>query len=146
MISTIIEKHPDIKNDFIVSAPAPDLIPFENKLEALTKNISKAFPWSKYGSDRDAFCYRRVKVHLTAFQRECFQQCKSLIDSRQWKSAIDYIIVAWKYVHQLPDWDDDTHNKLKEQCYKRMSSNLVSSLKKGTFQKQELQSYIERYK
>lgn len=141
----MIEKHPEIKNEFIRHIPTPDLQPLENKLEELTKNISKAFPYSKYGSDRDGFCFRRVKIHLSAFQKECFRQSKSLIDSHQWKSSIDYIIMAWKFSNKLPDWDDEKNNTLKENCFKKLSTNLANSLKKGKFQKQELQGYIQRF-
>lgn len=145
LIENVVKKHPETKSEFIKLTPVPDLGPLEKKLEALKKTIYKAFPWSKYGSDRDAFCFRRVKGHLSAFQKECLEQNKSLIDSQQWKSSIEYIIIAWKFVYELPDWDDPTHNKTNEQCYKKLALNLSNSLKKGTFGKQELQSYIQTY-
>lgn len=125
-------------------APGPELIRLENKLKAFLKDITKAFPWSKFGSDRDAFCYRRVRGHLQVFKRECLEQCKNFIDFKQWKSAIDYIIIAWPYVDQMPRWDDPKHNKVNEQCYKKLTTHLSNSLKKGTFRKQELQNYIDK--
>lgn len=114
----------------------------ENKLKAFSKDITKAFPWTKYGSNRDAFCYRRVRGHLGVFKRECLEQCKAFVDQKQWNNAINYIVISWQYVDQLPRWDDPNHNKINEQCYKKLTSYLAMSLKKGTFRKDELQTFI----
>ncbi len=123
--------------------PSPDLAPLENKLENLKKSIYKAFPYSKYGNDRDGFCFRRVRGHLAAFKTECFLQCKTLTDSQQWKSSINYICMAWKFVYELPDWNDSAHNKNKEMCYKKLVTHLTNALKKGIFEDQELEGYID---
>lgn len=48
--------------------PEPDLSELEEKLKYLERNIYKAFPYTRYGSSRDAFCYRRVNTHLAAFK------------------------------------------------------------------------------
>lgn len=144
LIDKIIEKHPEIKNEVVGLIPLPDLTQFETKLEALKKNIDKSFPWSKYGSGRNAFCYQRVKTHLDTFQQECIQQCKTLIDYEQWNTSIDYVIIAFKYVGQLPEWDDPKHNKHKPECYKKLTLHLINALKKGTFDKQKLKELIAR--
>lgn len=127
MIDTIIEKHPEIKNDVVWL----DL--FENKLEAIKK-----------GSGRNAFCYQRVKTHLDTFQAECIQQCKNLIDYEQWNNVIDYATIAFKYVNQLPEWDESKHNKHKPECYKKLTLHLINALEKGTFEKRKLKVFITR--
>lgn len=48
--------------------PEPDLAELEEKLKYLKRNIYKSFPYARYGSSRDAFCYRRVNTHLAAFK------------------------------------------------------------------------------
>ena len=48
--------------------PEPDLSELEEKLKYLERNIYKSFPYTRYGSSRDAFCYRRVNTHLAAFK------------------------------------------------------------------------------
>lgn len=48
--------------------PEPDLTELEEKLKYLQRNIYKSFPYTRYGSSRDAFCYRRVNTHLAAFK------------------------------------------------------------------------------
>ncbi|KAG4077938.1 hypothetical protein HA402_013438 [Bradysia odoriphaga] len=127
-------------------APKADMTRYENKLKAFSRDITKAFPWTKYGSDRDAFCYRRVRGHLAVFKRECLEQCKAFVDELQWTNAINYIVMAWQFVDQLPRWDDPKHNKMNEQCYKKLTSYLTTSLKKGKFQKDELQGFIGRFR
>ncbi|XP_037052514.1 uncharacterized protein LOC119086046 [Bradysia coprophila] len=127
-------------------APKADMIRYENKLKAFSRDITKAFPWTKFGSDRDAFCYRRVRGHLAVFKRECLEQCKAFVDDLQWSNAINYIVIAWQYVDQLPRWDDPKHNKMNEQCYKKLTSYLTTSLKKGKFKKEELQGFIGKFR
>lgn len=122
--------------------PSAEMIRLEKKLKNFSRDITKAFPWTKYGSDRDAFCYRRVRGHLGVFKRELLEQCKTFVDSLQWSDVINYIIIAWEYVNELPRWDDPKHNKMNEQCYKKLSSYLTTSFKKGNFRKAELQGYI----
>jgi len=146
LIESVIVKRPEIKSDFMQLTPSPDLTPLENRLEILSKNIARAFPNTRYGSDRDAFCYRRVKGHVIAFQKECLQHCKSLVDCQQWSSAIDYVVMAWNYANDLPKWDDKKNNKHQATCFKRFTSTLVNSLKKGKFRKQELQAYAPIFK
>lgn len=126
-------------------AQSAEMNRLEKKLKAFARDIKKAFPWTKFGSDRDAFCYRRVRGHVAVFKRESLEQCKNFIDERQWKRAIDYAILAWQYVDELPRWDDPKHNKMNEQCYKKLTSYLTTSFKKGAFEKQELQNYIDRF-
>lgn len=48
--------------------PEPDLKELEERLKRLQRNIYKSFPYTRYGSSRDAFCYRRVNTHLTTFK------------------------------------------------------------------------------
>ena len=48
--------------------PEPDLQELEEKLQYFQRNIYKSFPYTRYGSSRDAFCYRRVSPHLAIFK------------------------------------------------------------------------------
>ena len=48
--------------------PEPDLSELEEKLTYLKRNIYKSFPHSRWGSNRDAFSFRRVNTHLQAFK------------------------------------------------------------------------------
>lgn len=50
-----------------IALPSPDIGNLLENLERCKSNIFKSFPNSRWGSSRDAFCYRRVKTHLDSF-------------------------------------------------------------------------------
>lgn len=50
-----------------IAIPSPDISNLLENLERCKSNIFKSFPNSRWGSNRDAFCYRRVKTHLDSF-------------------------------------------------------------------------------
>ena len=48
--------------------PAPDLSHLIKNLEYFRRNTFKSLPYTRWGSSRDAFCYRRVKTHVDSFK------------------------------------------------------------------------------
>lgn len=50
------------------SLPKPDIGHLMDNLEYFRKNIFKSLPNSRWGSSRDAFCFRRVKTHVENFK------------------------------------------------------------------------------
>lgn len=144
LIHKIIERQPEIIeviNDII---PAVDIQPLESKLSYLQKNILKSIPRNVWSADKDVYCYRRVYTHLDLFKKECIEQCSHLINGHQWKAVMDYVLMAWKYVCKLPNWEDKSHNKIKEMCFKTLASQCMNALKKGNFDTEEMEIYKEK--
>ncbi|XP_074653437.1 uncharacterized protein LOC141907628 [Tubulanus polymorphus] len=131
LLLTIVNKHPDIEDEIRECLPAPDLKPLEDKLKYLEKNIFKSFPNTRWGSSRDAFCYRRVKTHLDAFKKTCSDQGRSLVQSHSWDSVVEYTCIAWYYINRLPVWDNSIHNKSQTQCYRNLSGQCMAAVKKS---------------
>jgi hypothetical protein len=50
------------------SLPKPDISHLIENLEYFRKNVFKSLPNSRWGSSRDAFCFRRVKTHVENFK------------------------------------------------------------------------------
>ena len=79
-----------------ISIPSPDISSLIENLESLKSNIYKSFPNSRWGSSRDAFCYRRVKTHLDNFTVRfcslwlCYFKFHTVIDS-----ALDIKKYVW---------------------------------------------------
>ena len=46
----------------------PDLQTLNDKLASLKRNVYRSLPTVRFGSSRDASCYRRAKVHLITFK------------------------------------------------------------------------------
>lgn len=57
--------------------------------------------------------------------------CKILNDSHHYDALIDYILIAWSYVSNLPIWDETSHNILRKECFKILTLHARSALKCG---------------
>ncbi|XP_013788424.1 uncharacterized protein LOC106472333 [Limulus polyphemus] len=144
LLQELMTSIPDLKKVVGERLPSPDLQPLEKNLNNLQRNIYKSFPNTRWGSNRDDFCYRRVRTHLEAFKKACIQQGRQLIESQQWGAAVDYVMLAWSYVRHLPDWDESTHNCIKAQCFKTLSTQCMTSVKKMAMDIDEVEDIVER--
>lgn len=52
-----------------------------------------------------------------------------LNESQHFDALIDYILVAWSYVAGLPVWDEATHNIVRKECFRILSSHARTALK-----------------
>lgn len=118
LVETLVGNHPELEEE--IAIPSPDISNLIENLERCKSNIFKSFPNSRWGSNRDAFCYRRVKTHLDSFTKSCIDQGKQLESFESWTALIDYILKAWEIVDELPQWDNPDHNKSKNRCFKTL--------------------------
>ncbi|XP_068686194.1 uncharacterized protein [Montipora foliosa] len=146
MTTLVTERHPDLEQEVRGLVPEPDLTELEEKLKYLQRNIYKSFPYTRYGSSRDAFCYRRVNTHLSAFKKECVSQGNTLVSSQLWESTVCYVLMAWTYVDGMPNWDNPAHNKSKEQCFKSLAVQCKKALTKlkNSLTQDKCQDLLER--
>lgn len=54
-----------------------------------------------------------------------------LLDSQQWDSVLEYVILAWSYVRATPLWDNPPHNAARRQCFKSLAAQCMFALKKA---------------
>jgi len=133
VLKDLLDKRPELEEDVRQSLPKPDLSVFEERLNYLKRNISRALPNTRLESKTDSMAYSRVAVHLLAFKKELSDQGKRLIEANAWSSVVNHGIMAWNYVEATPNWDNATHNNIKKQCFKALASNLNLALKRGTW-------------
>ena len=133
VLKELLDKRPELEEDVRQSLPKPDLSVFEERLNYLKRNISRALPNTRIESKTDSMAYSRVAVHLLAFKKELSDQGKRLIEANAWSSVVNHGIMAWNYVEATPNWDNATHNNIKKQCFKALASNLNLALKRGTW-------------
>jgi len=130
LLEDLMTDHVDMVEEVCDRLPSPDLKPLEERLNYLKRNIFQSFPSSKLlGSNRDAFCYRRVFTHISAFKKECLDQGRALVASEQWHAMIEYVVLAWSYIRLLPDWDNAAHNKMKAQCFTGLAGLCMQAIK-----------------
>ena len=92
LLSTVINRHPEIANEVSTLMPAPDVGAMEETLNYLKKNIYKALPSTRLESKTDSMAYNRVSVHLVAFKKGLVDGLRTLLDSHHWIPAIDYVV------------------------------------------------------
>lgn len=146
LVKSVMNQSPDIRKMIEEEIPVPDLNPLEEKLNTLQRNIYRSIPSTRWESNRDLFCYRRVSSHLESFKKECIEQGRKMILNKQWDTAIEYVLMAWRYAHCLPDWDTAIHNKGKAQCFKALGAVFFNAIKQIQLDKQELLEIVDRLK
>ena len=94
--------------------------------------ISVMFVWTCH-KVRSLFTCQVQKLKSTiilSLQKECVNQGQTLVASQLWDSAVNYVLMAWSYVEGMPDWDNPSHNKSKEQCFKGLAAQCKKALMK----------------
>ena len=70
VIAGILEKQPHLEEDIRQHLPKPDMVPMEERLNNLKRNIFRALPNNRLESKTDAMAYSRVAIHLLAFKKD----------------------------------------------------------------------------
>ena len=120
----------NLENKIRDSVPKSDMSKQKAEMEKLGKAIYRAFPNSRYGSGRDRFCYNRVKTHITAFKSELGSKMKLYKEGKLFDELFDFIIeVAIPTVDDLPDFDEEIHNKPKLTMIKSIETSIKNGIK-----------------
>jgi len=77
-------------------------------------------------------------LFMCCFQKICIEQLKALVSLKCWDAVIRYVVMAWKYVHQLPNWDDPAHNKTKLSCFRCLAAQCLTAITSAPFTSSEL--------
>jgi len=133
LLTGLMEKRPEIKDDVRNLMPEPDLIVMEDSLNYLKRNIFKSLPNTRLESKTDSMAYSRVSTHLMAFKKAVLDQGKRLVDAQSWVSVLDHSVMAWAYVRSTPVWDNSSHNNARKQCFKALAANALQAIKKGVW-------------
>jgi len=121
VLQTICERHPQIGSEVVASAPRPSVAATVEVLSQYQEKLKEAFPFGgNAGSD---YAYNRVK-----------QQLMDLIDAltdftphylppneNQTTISLNYLDCATKVIHDLPEWDSQSHKYHKDNAYDEIS-------------------------
>lgn len=107
---------------------ASDLKYLQEDLHLKKANIYRSIPYSRFGSNRDAHCYRKAYPHLVAFKVSCQEWGQALLRNKEWDGALEHALMAWRYTSELPQWDTANHNTLREQCYSILAAHSLTAL------------------
>lgn len=93
--------------------PAPALQPVMDGLRQANAAIRKSLPHSRYGTGRDAFCYRRCATHVVALKRRILEEGKTLDAAGHWPTLLRYCVLAAAEADESVVWDEPRHNAWK---------------------------------
>ncbi|XP_052752381.1 uncharacterized protein LOC128200996 [Galleria mellonella] len=133
IIKSVMDKHPDIEDEVRTNMPAPDLLPLEERFFHLRWNIVKLLSTPGMNFEYGSLAYFYARSHLEAFNKYLVEQGKVLLDSQQWKSVIEYVLLAWKYVRAISICDRHIHIPYRALCFERLSAFCMTALEKGYF-------------
>lgn len=121
LLQSICQRHPDIGNEVVTTAPRPSI---QSTLEVLSKYESEfqaAFPFG--GSSSSDYAYNRVRQQLT----ELLEAMKDFTphflppNEQQAATSLAFLDGATDIIHRLPNWDTYQHNRQKEEAYEEMA-------------------------
>lgn len=133
MIKNVIKNHNELENEIRRDIPKCDLAPYEEKLHYYKSNIYKALPTSVTTSKTDSAAYPKVVTHLAAFEKCLVQQGRSLLETQQWDSLVEYVFLAWDYVRDTPVWDVELYNFTRKQCFTSLIILCLCALTNASF-------------
>ncbi|XP_059184038.1 uncharacterized protein LOC131962940 [Centropristis striata] len=107
---------------------ASDLKYLHEDLHLKKANVYRSIPYSRFGSNRDAHCYRKAYPHLVAFKVSCQEWGQVLLRNKEWDAVLEHTLMAWRYTSELPQWDTANHNALREQCYSILAAHSLTAL------------------
>jgi len=138
LLSSLLGRHPELRDEVAQLIPAPDLVPLEERLNYLKRNIYKALPSTRLESKTDSLAFNRVSTHLATFKKGVLDQLKPLLEAEQWIAVLDYSVLAWGYVKATPVWENPSHNNTRKTCFRSLAAASMTALRRGQFSKEEL--------
>ncbi|GAQ79119.1 hypothetical protein KFL_000240510 [Klebsormidium nitens] len=131
LILKMVAEKPELQARVLENLPKPDLAKKLKRLDQLERNIWRAMPNTRFGSGRDAFCYRRCSVHVGALKKAILEEGKNLVTSAAWPTVLEYVLSAAQNAASAPTWDDSSKNNQKSLTFKALDGYMKQAATKG---------------
>jgi protein Cut8 len=121
VLQKICERHQEIGNEVVHSAPRPSVASALAVLENYNEKLRAAFPFGdNNGSD---YAYNRVKVQLAALIDAITDFVPHYLppNETQTTTSLTFLDGATNFIHQLPDWDSTSYRYHKDNAYDEIS-------------------------
>lgn len=121
VLQSICERHPQIGSEVVASAPRPSVAAALDVLSQYQDKLRDAFPFGgNAGSD---YAYDRVKQQLTDLIDALTDFTPHYLPPNESTAttSLSYLDSATKVIHQLPDWDSQSHKYHKDNAYDEIS-------------------------
>ncbi|XP_077456734.1 uncharacterized protein LOC144074268 [Stigmatopora argus] len=118
----------------------------QDDLQLRKTNVYKSIPYSRFGSNRDAHCYRKAYPHLVAFKVACQVWIQVILQKKEWDAVLEHTLTVWHYISKLPQWDIASHNTLRDECYAIMAAHSLTALQNYCPTQRRRQELLRRMK
>ncbi|EFC40668.1 predicted protein [Naegleria gruberi] len=133
LITTLPEKFPSkydtLQQDILTICPDADVDGAIQDLEQLRRNVEKAFPRAKYGTNRDDYAFKRVKPTLTSFKKSVTEKTTEVKNGQNWSVMCRYLNKLMEVVDDLPVFDSTKNNSIRDALFKHCATNYTAMLK-----------------
>ncbi|KAI1434311.1 hypothetical protein GGR50DRAFT_687720 [Xylaria sp. CBS 124048] len=120
VLQTICERQPEIGEEVVKSAPRPSV---ECALQVLSEYQDRLRAAVPYGGSTSDYTYFRVKQPLLALIDALADFTPQYLPPTEPQAAVSlqFLDGATKLVHNLPDWESQSHRYHKESAYDEIS-------------------------
>lgn len=120
VLQTICEKHPQIGQEVVTSAPRPSVSAIFGVLEQYQAKLRDAFP---FGGGNTEYAYNRVRPHLEQLIDAISDYVPHYLPPNESSStlSLEFLDGVTNIIHQLPDWDSTNHRYHKDNAYDEIS-------------------------
>jgi len=121
VLQTICERHPQIGSEVVASAPKPSVTAAVEVLSQYQDKLREAFPFG--GNPGSDYAYNRVKQQLTDLIDALTDFTPHYLPPNESTASIsfNYLESATKVIHDLPEWDSQSHKHHKDNAYDEIS-------------------------
>lgn len=121
VLQKICEAHPQIGSEVVASAPRPSVHAAVDVLSQYQEKLRGAFPFG--GNPGSDYAYNRVKQQLTELIDALADFTPHYLPPNETQATVSlsYLDAATKVVHDLPEWDSQSHKYHKDSAYDEIS-------------------------
>ncbi|KAH8592730.1 Cut8 six-helix bundle-domain-containing protein [Bisporella sp. PMI_857] len=121
VLQQICERHPDIGTEVVASAPRPSVAAALDVLAQYQDKLRKAFPFG--GNPGSDYAYNRVRQSLVELINALTDYTPHYLppNEHQTSTSLTFLDSATKFVHELPEWDSQSHKYHKDNAYDEIS-------------------------
>lgn len=121
VLRTICERHPEIGQEVVVSAPRPSVASALGVLEQYQERLRQAFPFG--GNTGSDYAYNRVRVQLSQLIDAITDFVPHYLppNESQVTISLEFLDAVSNIVHQLPTWESSSHSHHKDNAYDEIS-------------------------
>ncbi|KAK4241014.1 hypothetical protein C8A03DRAFT_30854 [Achaetomium macrosporum] len=120
VLQTICERHQDIGQEVVASAPRPSVASALQVLGEYQEKLRAAVPFGQSSSD---YVYFRVKQPLVALVDAISDFTPQFLPpvEQQAGVSLQYLDAVTKVIHDLPDWESQQYRHHKDNAYDEIS-------------------------